>query len=268
MDRRPIGIFDSGVGGLTVAREVRKQLPHEDIVYFGDLARLPYGSKSKENIISFSRQIIRFLLTKDVKAIVIACGTASSNSLHIVSQEFDLPIIGIVEPGSKAAVETTRNGKIGIIGTEATIDSGAFSYFINIESDQLEVYTKACPLFAPLVEEGWFEDEVTKEISKRYLKGLKDHKIDTLILGCTHYPLLKPVIRQLMGDEVKLINPGEETAKQLKKLLDKANLVNADDHKGTEEFFVSDSTKKFEDLAGRILNKPMLPVKKINIEKY
>lgn len=267
MDNRPIGVFDSGFGGLTVAMEIMNQLSNEKIIYFGDTARIPYGSKSKETIIKYATQIIRFLLTKDVKAVVIACGTASSQALEAVKELFDLPIIGVVEPGSLAAVRATKNNKIGIIGTEGTIASKSYEQLIDKKRQDINVYSIPCPLFVPLVEEGWLEDEVTVEVVRRYLTQLKKDDIDTLILGCTHYPLLTKVIGNFMGDEVTLINTAFETAHELEQLLDEKNLRS--NHLNVEhEFYVSDRAQKFEAFAKLILKKPLCPVEKINIEEY
>lgn len=225
----PIGVFDSGVGGLTVAREIIRNLPNERIVYFGDTARVPYGSKSKDTIIRFSRQIIRFLRTQDVKAIVIACNTASALALDEVEKELDIPIIGVLKPGAKVAAETTKNGKIGVIGTESTINSGMYKKFICEQNPDIRVYGKACPLFVPLVEEGWLKDPVTEEVARRYLEDLLQKGIDSLILGCTHYPLLRSLIRKIAGDSVNLVNPAYETARELGELLKAEELENPGD---------------------------------------
>ena len=190
--KAPIGVFDSGVGGLTVVREITRQLPHENIVYFGDTARVPYGSKSKSNIIRFSEQIIRFLKTKQVKAIVIACNTASALALDAVRDEFDIPIIGVIVPGARAAVEATANGEIGVVGTDATVKSGTYTKVIHQMDPNIHVREKACPLFVPLVEEGFKEHVVTEEVIEYYLESLKHTEIDAMILGCTHYPLYVP----------------------------------------------------------------------------
>ena len=216
----PIGVFDSGVGGLTVAREISRQLPYENIVYFGDTARVPYGSKSQNTIIRFSEQIIRFLRTKQVKAIVIACNTASALALDAVKDEFDLPIIGVVIPGARAAVEATTNGKVGVVGTEATVQSGMYTKVIQGMNPKIEVIEKACPLFVPLVEEGFKEHIVTREIIEYYLESMRNTDIDAMILGCTHYPLLRSKIREYMGDKIQIVNPGYETAMDLKRLLE------------------------------------------------
>ena len=215
----PIGVFDSGVGGLTVAREISRQLPYENIVYFGDTARVPYGSKSQNTIIRFSEQIIRFLRTKQVKAIVIACNTASALALDAVKDEFDLPIIGVVIPGARAAVEATTNGKVGVVGTEATVQSGMYTKVIQGMNPKIEVIEKACPLFVPLVEEGFKEHIVTKQIIEYYLESMRNTDIDAMILGCTHYPLLRSKIREYMGDRIQIVNPAYETAMDLKRLV-------------------------------------------------
>lgn len=268
MDNRPIGIFDSGVGGLTVVKEVMQQLPNEQIIYFGDTARVPYGSKSKETITKFSRQIIKFLLEKNVKAVIIACGTASSNSLKTMRREFEaLPIKGVVQPGAIAAVHTTKNNKIGIIGTEGTVRSGAYRKLIQEQNPDIEVYSKACPLFVPLAEEGWVTGDIAKQTAQIYLKDLLQEAIDTLVLGCTHYPLLKSCIQEVVGDSVTLVNPATETAAQIKQLLEQENTLRSNSELPVHEFYVSDNTEKFEQLALTILQKPY-KAQKIDIDQY
>ena len=272
MDKNaPIGVFDSGVGGLTVAREIMRQIPNERIVYFGDTARVPYGSKSKDNIIKFSRQIIRFLQTENVKAIVIACNTASALALDEMQQEFDLPILGVVKPGAKVAVETTANKRIGLIGTEANIRSGVYTRYIKSLDDEAKVFEKACPLFVPLVEEGWLHDDITLQVASRYLEELKEKDIDTLIMGCTHYPLIRSTIRKVMGDKVNLENPAYETAIELKNLLERDNLANkcdVDSPSSMYRFYVSDAEEKFKLFANSILPFDITMTKQINIENY
>ena len=215
----PIGVFDSGVGGLTVAREIMRQIPNEKMVYFGDTARTPYGSKSRETVIRYSRQIVRFLQTMQVKAIVVACNTASAYALDELEKEIDIPVIGVIKPGAKVAAEETKNGKIGVIGTEGTIGSGIYTDYIRKLRPDAEVIGKACPLFVPLVEEGLWQDPVTDEIAMRYLSGLIDSGIDTLVLGCTHYPLIRSTVGKIMGEGVRLVNPAYETARELKEIL-------------------------------------------------
>ncbi len=273
MDKNaPIGVFDSGVGGLTVAREIMRQLPEERIVYFGDTARLPYGSKSKDTVIRFSEQIIRFLRTKDVKAIVVACNTASSFALDAVRKTEDIPIIGVINAGARAAEAATKNGKIGVIGTEGTIQSGTYAQAIMDMKPNAEVFGKACPLFVPLVEEGLLHDSVTDEIASRYLAELKSKYIDTLVLGCTHYPLLRSTIGRLMGDDVTLVNPAYETAVQLKTLLQTMEM-NCDEGRNLPveekyQFFVSDMADKFRAFATAILPDEVKETIKIDIENY
>ncbi|MCH5257431.1 MAG: glutamate racemase [Lachnospiraceae bacterium] len=267
----PIGVFDSGVGGLTVAREIMRQLPNERIVYFGDTARVPYGSKSRDTITRFSRQIVRFLQMQEVKAIVVACNTASAYALDELEHEVDIPIIGVVKPGAKTAIEATNNGKIGVIATEATIGSGIYKRYIEENDTSVSVIEKACPLFVPLVEEGLWEDPVTDEIARRYLTELIDIDIDTLILGCTHYPLIRSTVGKVMGDKVTLVNPAYETARELKELLEKEGLESEKRPElGTElyRFFVSDAADKFQKFANSIIPYGILSAKAINIEEY
>lgn len=267
----PIGVFDSGVGGLTVAREIMRNLPKERIVYFGDTARVPYGSKSKDTIIRFSRQIIRFLRTRDVKAIVVACNTASALALDEVEQELDIPIIGVLKPGARVAAATTKNKRIGVIGTESTINSGMYPQFIREQDPEITVYGKACPLFVPLVEEGWLKDPVTEEVAKRYLEELLKQEIDTLILGCTHYPLIRSLVGRIAGEQVRLVNPAYETAQELGHLLEKEGIANSGEHLEEGEryqFYVSDAADKFKHFANSILPYDIETTRKINIEEY
>lgn len=267
----PIGVFDSGLGGLTVAREIMRQMPKEKIVYFGDTARVPYGSKSKETVTRFSRQIVRFLQTKEVKAIVVACNTASAYALEEIEAEIELPMIGVVKPGALVAAETTGNGKIGVIGTEGTIGSGIYSRYIKEINPKAEVIGKACPLFVPLVEEGLWQDPVTNEIAKRYLTELIDIGIDTLILGCTHYPLIRSTVGKVMGEGVTLVNPAYETARELKEMLKRQELLNEEETKlgdNCYRFFVSDAAEKFKGFANSIIKYGILSAKVINIEEY
>lgn len=273
MDRNaPIGVFDSGIGGLTVVREIMRQLPEEKIVYFGDTARLPYGNKSKETVIRFSRQIVRFLKSRGVKAIVVACNTASSYALEEVRKDEDIPVIGVINAGARAAVSATRNGKIGVIGTEGTIKSGTYGAVLREMKPGVEGFGRACPLFVPLVEEGLFHDSVTDEIASRYLSSLKEKYIDTLVLGCTHYPLLRSTVGKIMGDSVTLVNPAYETAVQLRTLLASMEMGN-DEGKALPleekyQFFVSDLAEKFTDFATAILPDEVKNTVQIDIEEY
>ena len=266
----PVGVFDSGVGGLTVAREIMRHLPNENIVYFGDTARVPYGSKSKDNIIRYSRQIIHFLRTKGVKAIVIACNTASALALDVVREESDIPIIGVVEPGARAELETTKTRKIGVIGTEGTIRSAMYEKIIQGIDPEASVIGKACPLFVPLVEEGFAKHRVTQEIIDYYLASFMETDIDSLILGCTHYPLLRSRIREYVGEKITLVNPAYETAMDLKQLLkarDMENTDNSQEH-AAYSFYVSDAADKFKQFANSILPYDIETTKQINIEEY
>ena len=266
----PIGVFDSGVGGLTVAREISRQLPYENIVYFGDTARVPYGSKSQNTIIRFSEQIIRFLRTKQVKAIVIACNTASALALDAVKDEFDLPIIGVVIPGARAAVEATTNGKVGVVGTEATVQSGMYTKVIQGMNPKIEVIEKACPLFVPLVEEGFKEHIVTREIIEYYLESMRNTDIDAMILGCTHYPLLRSKIREYMGDKIQIVNPAYETAMDLKRLLEEEEMANDEttEHHSEYSFYVSDAAEKFRKFANTVMPFDVPTTNVVNIEEY
>lgn len=268
MKQSPIGVFDSGVGGLTVVREIMRQLPNEDIVYFGDTARVPYGSKSKQTVLKYSKQIVRFLRTKNVKAIVVACNTASALALDEIKSELDIPIIGVVMPGAKMAAETTNTNNIGIIATEATIKSGIYTDYLREINPNITVVGKACPLLVPLVEEGLIEDRVTDDIVNRYLHEIKEYNVDSLILGCTHYPLLRNTLKRFMGDKVNLINPAYETAKSLKALLSEQELLNTDKHTVNYEYYVSDGVDKFISFAENVLPCHVTGTEVINIEKY
>lgn len=268
MDNRAIGIFDSGVGGLTVVKQVIKNLPKENIVYFGDTARVPYGSKSKETVTRFSRQNIRFLLTKDVKAIIIACNTASSNSLDILEKEFDVPLFGVVTPGVEEAIKTTKNKKVGIIGTVATVRSNAYKDLICEADSEIQVFSKPCPLFVPLVEEGWTENEISKLTAQKYLNDMVKKGIDSLVLGCTHYPLMKKCIGETIGQQIRLVDPAKATALKIKQYLAKNNALNEQNSEDANHvFYVSDPTDKFEFLCQKALKKIYMPTK-IDIESY
>ena len=255
----PIGVFDSGIGGLTVAREIMRQIPNEKIIYFGDTARMPYGSKSRETVTGFSKQIVRFLETFQVKTIVVACNTASAYALDELEKELDIPII------------VTRNGRIGVIATEATIGSQMYNKYIQELNKNVTIYGKACPLFVPLVEEGLWEDPVTDESASRYLTELIDIDIHTLILGCTHYPLIRSTVGRIMGDQVTLVNPAYETARELKELLQHYDILNEEEpHLGENkyQFYVSDGAEKFKRFANSIIKYGILSAKTIKIDEY
>jgi len=248
-----IGVFDSGLGGLTVVKELIHHLPNERIVYFGDTARVPYGTKSGETIIRYSREIVKALLKHKVKMVVVACNTASSLALDVLKKEFDLPILGVIEPGARKASEVTRNRKVGIIATSSTVKSGKYARKIIHFNKNIIVISQACPLFVPLVEEGWFEHAVTYQVAEQYLTEMKKKKIDTLILGCTHYPLLKGVLHNVMGPKVQLVDSAREVALQVKELLTKNRLLRTRLRPCQHTFIVSDEPKQFQHLAMRFL---------------
>ena len=264
----PVGVFDSGVGGLTVAREIMRQLPEESMIYFGDTARVPYGTKSKETILRYSRQIVNFLLSKGVKAIVIACNTASALALAELQKDYIIPIIGMVQPGAVAAMHATKNKNIGIIGTNATIKSGQYGMYLRKLDPSVTVVTKACPLFVPLVEEGLIEDRITEDMDSRYLGEFRQYDIDSLILGCTHYPLLINPIQRFMGDQVTLVNPAFEVAKSLKQLLKEQEISADQDHIAKYEYYVSDMADQFLTFADRVLPCKVDRVQLVDIEQY
>jgi glutamate racemase len=252
MEKQPIGIFDSGVGGLTVFKSIRESFPHEDIVYFGDTARVPYGPKSKKTVIDYSIQNTRFLLQHNIKLLIIACNTSSSVAIPYIQKITSIPVIGVIVPGSEAALDVSRSKRIGIIGTEGTIKSNAYDVEIKQRDDSVFTYSKPCPLFVSLVEEGWIYNQATDIIIDNYLSEFKDLDIDTLVLGCTHYPVLYPVIKKYFKDKVELVDSSKAILKEVQKY------VSDDiDRLGSEQFFVSDNEEKFEKIAKMILGKPI-----------
>lgn len=268
MDNRSIGIFDSGLGGLTAVKQVKKELPEESIIYFGDTGRVPYGTRSEETIIKYSKGDINFLLEKDVKIIVIACGTASSVALPVLKDGCPVPIIGVVDATANAAAAATKNGKIGIIGTQGTIKSGSYEKKLKEINPCFELYKRACPLFVPLVENGHFDSEVARLVVEEYLAEIKEKGVDTLILGCTHYPLLKKVISKYMGDGVAMIDAGCEVAKTLRRYFDETGM-GASGGAGETRYYVSDDIAGFENLGGLFLEEEINGrVEKIDIERY
>ena len=266
--KKPIGIFDSGIGGLTVVKQLMQLLPNEQLIYFGDTARIPYGTKSKRLIEQYAKEDARFLLQYDIKALVVACNTASSLAMDVLLDYLDIPVIGVVIPGAEAAVELTRNNKIGVIGTIATINSNSYTLQIKKRLAEAKVYGQACPLLVPLVEEGWLEDDVTIMTLKKYLPEMITEKIDTLILGCTHYPLLENTIQKIMGEQVRLIDSGKETAKAVKKVLIETSLLNQSEKSGPDKFFVSDIPMKFEEIGSRFLGKTLDNVERVDFERF
>jgi len=246
----PIGVFDSGLGGLTVAHAIMRQLPAESLVYFGDTARVPYGPKSPDTVRRYSHEIAAFLLEQGVKAIVVACNTATAHALPMLKQELDVPVIGVVEPGARAAVRASRSGRIGVIATAGTIRSGAYVRAIEAEAPDARVTALACPLFVPLVEEGWTDHEATWAIAREYLAPFMNDEVDTLVLGCTHYPLLKPLIASVVGPDVRLIDSAEETALDTRRMLAEHSL-GAASGEGTYRFVASDDQQQFLTLGQR-----------------
>ena len=263
-DSRPIGIFDSGVGGLTVVGKMQEILPNEHLVYFGDTARVPYGTKSKETVTKFSVENVEFLMEHNVKLVIVACNTVSSLSMEFLKRCFKVPIIGVIEPGARGAVSATRNNRIGVIGTHATVSSGAYEKAIRKINTRYLVFTQACPLFVPLVEEGWADKGVTRTVAQIYLKPIKARSIDTLILGCTHYPILKSVLKKVIGNDIILIDSAREVAKEAREILDAGGLLNGAASKGKHKFFVSDEPSRFIKIGERFLNRRIKCVKRAN----
>ncbi len=265
----PIGVFDSGLGGLTVMREIMRTLPEENIIYFGDTARVPYGSKSRDTIIHYVEQILHFMQEKEVKAIVVACGTASAYALEAVRHKVKVPILGVVRPGVRAASAATKNGRIGVIGTEASVKSGLYESLLHGINPELSVVSRACPLFVPLVEEGLWHDEITTLAAKRYLSELKEKDVDTLIMGCTHYPLLAGTIREVMGEGVNLVNIGVETAQVLKRILNEQGITKkTTDAPAVYRFYSSDAPEKLCRFGESALQMEIPEAARISIEEY
>lgn len=262
--RKAIGIFDSGVGGLTVVREIIRQLPLEDIVYFGDTARVPYGIKSKETVIKFSIDNILFLLNQDVKLICVACNTVSSFALPVIKNHFKVPIVGVITPGVREAVYATQNKRIGVIGTRGTIKSRSYENEIKQLDPKVKVTAVSCPLFVPFAEEGWLTGNVVLDVARTYLKPLKAARVDTVILGCTHYPLLKPVIKEVLGKNVTLIDSAKQVAIEVKNILAADNLLNSD-QRGRHQFYVSDNPEWFSGLAKRFLGEEIRSAEKVDV---
>ncbi len=253
-----VGVFDSGIGGLTVLREIIKSLPQEEIIYLGDTARVPYGTKSSVVVRRYAQENARFLMEKSVKFLVIACNTASALALPFLKEEFSIPMIGVIEPGSKSAALATRSKRVGVIGTEGTINSGVYQNTINRLDPSINVFGKPCPLFVPLVEEGWIDNQVVRITAQTYLEDLKKSNIDTLILGCTHYPVLKKTIEDTMGDKVTLIDSAQETAKEAAVILRKKGLIKNSNKTRLHQFYVTDVPERFIRVARKFLNDELM----------
>ena len=271
MDTRPIGVFDSGLGGLTALRELAALLPGEDLLYFGDTGRVPYGGRSRDTLVKYARQDAAFLRSFNPKAIVIACGTVSTTALDVLRAENDIPVFGVVEPAAQAAAHVTRNGRVGLIGTRASIRSGAYERTLDALRPGVEVTARACPLLVPLVENGRFRpgDPVVETVVGEYLAPIQAAGVDALILGCTHYPLVKEIIGARMGPEVTLVDVGEQCARWVKKQLELDGLRNGRPGAGRQRYYVSDSTEDFSDLASIFLGEDVHgEVEQIDITAY
>jgi len=262
----PIGVFDSGIGGLTVVKHLIDALPNENIVYFGDTARVPYGSKSNDTVIEYSIQNTAFLMEFGVKAIVVACNTASSVAIESLRSKFDVPVIGMIEPGAKYGLGYTSNNKIGVIGTRATINNNAYSHQIKELSNEVEVFESACPLFVPLAEEGWVDHPATRAVAAEYLAPLKKAGIDTLILGCTHYPILRAVIQREVGPDIKLVDSGIAASYSVVKELTERDILNKSNSQGSHIYYVSDVPTTFQFVASLFLGKEITNIHKVETD--
>jgi len=269
MDERPIGVFDSGLGGLTAVREIRSILPSENIIYFGDTSRVPYGGRSREILLKYARQDVHFLRSFDIKALLVACGTVSSNVLPVLQQESDVPILGVVEPACRCALAATRNKRVGLIATAASVRSGAYERALAAMDGEVTVIAKACPLFVPLVENGRYRvgDCVIETVAREYLESLKEAGVDTLIMGCTHYPLLEEVVAKVMGPGVTLVDSGAQAARQLKESLTRRGAL-CTQRQGGITLYASDITGDFGALAPQFLREPAPQVLEVDIDKY
>lgn len=260
-----LGMFDSGIGGLTVLKEVRKLLPHEHIIYLGDTARVPYGNRSPETVTRYSLENAQFLLEKGIKMLIVACNTSSAIALGVLKRRLSIPVVGVIEPPAREAVRRTRKKRIGVIGTRATIASQAYAKAIRRLDPSIEVVSRACPLFVPVVEEGMEEDEVAGLVVEKYLRELADSAIDVLVMGCTHYPILEPRIRELLGDEVYIVNSGRETAAEVERML-QMHGCRKNSRKGGSDYFVTDAPDKLSDLGGRVLGEPLKRVRLVRLD--
>jgi len=263
--KRPIGIIDSGVGGLTVAKEVMRQLPHEQIAYLGDTARCPYGPRSAKEVLKFTWEITQFLMEKQIKMLVIACNTATAVALEEIRAELRIPVLGVIHPGARTAIKNTVNYQIGIIGTEGTIKSGAYEQALKSINRKTKVVSLACPKFVPLVESSEFNGPVAKRVVAETLAPLKNQGLDTLILGCTHYPLLEPLIKEVMGSDVNVISSGEETAREVSTILHHNGILNLSGEEPVHEFYTTGSKKIFYEIASEWLEKPVGFIERVKL---
>ena len=263
--QKAIGIFDSGIGGLTVLKEIVAALPDENIIYLGDTARVPYGIRSAETVTRYSFENTHFLLSQEIKMLVVACNTASAISLEAVKKEFPLPVIGVLEPGARAVVAATKTRKVAVIGTEATIGSGAYERAIKKQAPDVEVHSLACPLFVSLAEEGWTDNDVAQLVAEKYLAPLRGRGIDSLVLGCTHYPLLKSVISAAVGSDITLIDSATETAKEVAAVLDKLRWKGSGQGEGIRKYYVTDTPTRFEKIGKRFLGDSQLRAEQVQV---
>lgn len=266
MSWRAIGIFDSGVGGLTVLRELARALPQEDTIYFGDTARVPYGTKSPDTVIRYSQEIASFLMTRDIKLLVVACNTASAVALPALRRQLPIPVVGVIEPGARRAVEVTKSGVVGVIGTAGTIRSSAYSRAIKRLNPNISVLAKPCPLFVPLAEEGWTDNEIARLTAHQYLDELREAGVDSLVLGCTHYPLLKKIIAEAMGPAVALVDSAEETARTVAAILQEKKLLRPPAEQGNHHYYVTDVPAGFIRVGNRFLGGKLGDVYQVSLE--
>lgn len=267
MSWRAIGIFDSGVGGLTVLRELTRVLPQEDTIYFGDTARVPYGTKSPDTVIRYSQEIAAFLTTRDIKLLVVACNTASAVALPTLRRMLSIPVVGVIEPGARRAVEVTKSGVVGVIGTAGTIRSSAYSRAIKRLNPTISVLAKACPLFVPLAEEGWTDNEIARLTAHQYLDEVRQAGVDSLVLGCTHYPLLKKIIAETMGPQVALVDSAEETARTVAAILQEKQLLRPAAEQGNHHYYVTDVPAGFIRVGNRFLGGKLGDVYQVSLDE-
>ena len=265
LNNKPIGIFDSGIGGLTVVKEIIKLLPNESLVYLGDTARVPYGTKSKDTVIRYSESNANFLLSKGIKILIIACNTASAYSLDVLKDKLSIPVIGVIEPGAKKAADITQNGNIGVIGTPSTIRSSAYNRALLSINNNLKVFPKSCPLFVPFAEEGWLDGDILLRVAEKYLHRILNQGVDVLILGCTHYPLLKDTIKKVAGDGVTLVDSAEETANELFQLIESGKINSSDDDGTIRELYLTDDSETFVTISGKFLGDETSEIKVTDI---
>ena len=264
----PIGVFDSGVGGLTVVQELTRRMPHESIIYFGDTARVPYGPKSADTVRRYSSEATAYLTSRGVKAVVMACNTATAHAYDMLAAKLDVPVIGVVQPGARAAAAATHTGRIGVIGTMGTIRSGAYDFAVRALLPEARVYAQPCPLFVPLVEEGWSQTQVARLVAEEYLAPLKEVDIDVLILGCTHYPLLRPLLTEVMGPGVTLVDSAAETAVEFESMLGSQGLLAPLGGAGELHFVASDSPLRFREVGRRFLGDLVRDVEHFDVEGF